>query len=522
MKKKNHTLEELLRVAREESPVVSFSDTAEQIARLEAKSQKRSGFAWFSARAFAFPNAAWKSIQTSTQSFLDAANNASNAAIFSPLSTRLVRGVSLAALVLMLFPALTHDVHVGDINPLRNLLPEHASNQATAALQMENTSAKSNTTISRTTSRTTNRTASNHAAYSAFVSNNAVSNTSDNESSTQPVNTATEPSASASGTSTYSSLAEETRRFQERVASEKSLSEKSLAFKNDVNENELKAQPTDNPANTSTEASFWQRLSVEARVASRTDLASTGAGNGTASALTPIRTDAQFTSARSILDAKSQQQFASESASPLQNIALGVQFALDEHHSIGLEGGTEPFLSAIPSTRNFSLAQQGDPNRIESINVQQPTDGNQPRAGITSVVTPSTTQPGQGNGGGGMPIGGTIDPVPPPTNTAQRTIFAETRNRAWFGASYQYSFSIIPVLGGVQPLARVSVGGGEIGLVSRGIIGVRFLPQSQVSVLLAGEGTGIARQSILSENAAGATWEFAPRLGMTLGIAVKF
>ncbi|TAE28772.1 MAG: hypothetical protein EAZ92_07630 [Candidatus Kapaibacterium sp.] len=499
MKKKNHTLEELLRAAREESPVVSFSDTAEQIARLEAKRQERRGIAWLWERAFAFPNAAWKSVHNSAQSlvgnFLDNVNNA-GIFIFSPLSTNLLRGASLAVLALMLFPALTDDMRLDDIH-LRKLLPDNTSHQATAALVIENVRTKSTTTTSRK--------ASNYAAYSAFTSKN----TPNNEPSTQSTNAATEPFASESNTNPYPSLAEETRRFQERSTSEKSPSEKSLVLRNDIHENESKAQPLSNPANTSTEASFWQRLSVEARLASRTDIA-TNTGNNGASTLASAGTDASH---HTMLDAASQQQFAAESASPLQNIALGVQFAVDEHHSIGLEGGTEPFLSALRPTSTFSLAQRNNPNSIEIINAPQ----ERPQVGITSIDPPSTQPRGPSSGGGGT------DPVAaPPFNAAQRTISAETRNRAWFGASYQYSFSIIPVLGGVQPLARLSVGGGEIGLVSRGIIGVRFLPQSHVSVLLAGEGTGIARQSILSENTANAPWEFAPRLGMTLGIAIKF
>jgi hypothetical protein len=65
----------------------------------------------------------------------------------------------------------------------------------------------------------------------------------------------------------------------------------------------------------------------------------------------------------------------------------------------------------------------------------------------------------------------------------------------------------------------LTVGGGEIGVVGRTIIGARFLPQNQVSVLLAGEGAGIASPNPLAANSA---WNFTPKVGLTLGLSVKF
>jgi hypothetical protein len=156
-------------------------------------------------------------------------------------------------------------------------------------------------------------------------------------------------------------------------------------------------------------------------------------------------------------------------------------YALSEQHSIGLEGGNEPFL----------------------VSVQVNSTGNR---GFTGVAADTNTN-----------IAGiTGSPSTPRFDAnANREYRRSSSNRTWFGVAYQFNADIIDVFGGVQPLARITLGGGELGAVGRTLIGAKFLPKERFSIMLAGEGAAVASQLQ-------SVWNLTPRLGITLGLSVKF
>lgn len=462
MNKQNHTLEELLRAAREEQPVVSFSETAEQIGRLEHHLQQRKhrrGIAWLWEKAFAFP------LQTG-RNVADAISNAVFAP--NPVFTRLASGIAVAGVVILLFPELVHDTYFANMSglqPSQNL-----------ALQASEAEPHGQTQPAFPHSPRIRKYGSQGAQSLALAPLQTVSDSAGNNK--PEVTTPESPSTLASSTvETSAQPVEALRNAAKEAAQLPSQKQTPFAKAPFVEKPEQTLAAAPEAAN---ERTFWQRLSFDARVATRTSLAA------------PADASAGMASATRLQTFKAEQQLASEAASPLQNIALGVMYALDGQHSIGVEGGTEPFLAVTPTStaQTDGSGNGGDRNNPGFV-------------GITSTPSMETNRP----------------PV--------TTTIAETRNRAWFGAAYQYSFPVIETLGGLQPLTRITLGGGEIGFVSRAIIGVRFLPQNQVSVLIAGEGAGIARQNGVSSGtssgaSSNATWEFVPKLGMTLGLAVKF
>lgn len=371
-------------------------------------------------------------------------------------------------------PELVHDTYFGASSPIPNPVQKNTSVAQTflSANTSRNTSANTSTnTFTAAAQVLPRRVASSpsggwgvHDANDAIVSSDtAHSRNSHNNSSL---------SSLATNDVQHPPQSVQSLVFKQESSEQKSSQQSGLS--DAASAQTLASVPL--PSEAAQERTFWKRLSIDARVTTRTEIAS-----AQASMLSPTFDAANF---------NTQRQFAADAASPLQNIAIGVMYALDNHQSIGIEGGTEPFLSVIPAT-GFA---GGRPQTT------MPPD-------ITTTSTPSsmpsTTRTQQNN----------------EMLLAQRTPTLEARNRAWFGAAYQYTLPMIEVLGGVQPLARVTLGGGEIGVVSRALLGARFLPENQVSVLLAGEGAGIARQNALSPTSA---WDFVPRLGMTLGLSVKF
>jgi hypothetical protein len=153
-------------------------------------------------------------------------------------------------------------------------------------------------------------------------------------------------------------------------------------------------------------------------------------------------------------------------------------YSLSEHHTVGIEGGNEPFLTAVRFNSNNGLTAAADSGR-----------------GITASLQPgSTTNPA----------------VKAPDQYRQ-----SSSNRTWFGAAYQYNAEVWDVFGGVQPLARITLGGGELGAVGRTLVGARFMAKEQFSILFAGEGAAVASQLQGS-------WNLTPRLGVTLGLSFKF
>jgi hypothetical protein len=450
--KQNHKLEDLLRAAREESPVVSFSETAEQITRLEALSQqgsRRRGLVWWWEKAFAFP-------RTLGQHVGEIANmRFPTQPVLTSFSARLAGGMAFVAAVVVLFPHLTHDGAFPRIVGSEKITPVPTEQGAYMTVQKD-VAQKFSKNVYKNTSQ-----GSSQLASLPFL---AASDSSHKEANTLSQNVAQNSTQAASEQPSPQIL-------RTLIGQAPPSAERSVVIATE--------QPLQNTPQAAPEEAFWKRLSLEARVATRSALAPAAS----ASTLSP----ADATSFRSA------QQLASESASPLQNIALGVMFALDEHHSIGIEGGTEPFLSAVRAEAGLTQTGTGSlaTNSMDS---------------TRSLAT-------------GAPTFVATSPVDKSQNLPRNVQTTETRNRAWFGAAYQYNFAIIEALGGVQPIARLTVGGGEIGVVGRTIIGARFLPQNQVSVLLAGEGAGIASPNPLAANSA---WNFTPKVGLTLGLSVKF
>lgn len=463
MKKKNHSLEELLRAAREETPVVSFTETSEQIERLEASAQRKKRIipAWLWERAFAFPLAVKHRFHELTDGFSE-----NIATIFyNPVLTRLVNGTAFLFVLFVVFPALIHDTQFASLS-------QRIASEVSPAQAMEKFADNPRFGTANSVRRSyhannfniTSKTAQHLAPETIAATTDTSTNTNTSVHTTIVANSTSEVAQNLAPSESQNSVLV---RSSEAVSSNTFLT-KSTSDKNTTNNIIPEAAQ---------ELTFWQRISVEARVATRTEFQSSQAQS--------LQTqDAKAFAAR--------QQFSSEAASPLQNIALGVMYKLDEHHSIGVEGGTEPFLSSI---RVNSFAGIGGTEGMT--NPSQRNDS----VRISLVVPDKPTITGGGN------------------QPSASDITSTTKNRVWFGAAYQYTLPIVEVLGGIQPLARLTLGGGEIGVVSRAIVGARFLPQNQVSVLLAGEGAGIARQNETLPNNA---WEFLPRLGMTLGLSVKF
>lgn len=201
------------------------------------------------------------------------------------------------------------------------------------------------------------------------------------------------------------------------------------------------------------EQTFWQRLSFEARMAARSDL--------NAEMATPVNTPR-----------------IANNSTPLQNLAMGMYYALSEHHSVGIEGGNEPFLTAV----QFNSAA------VVSTN--------------TDSVRASL-------------IGGPAGTGPSSTTTKANEYRQSPTNRTWIGAAYQYNADTFDIFGGLQPLVRITFGGGELGAVGRTLLRARFLSKERLSILLAGEGAAIGSQIQGS-------WNLTPRLGITLGLSVKF
>ncbi len=453
MNKQNHKLEDLLRAAREESPVVSFSETAEQITRLEALSQqgsRRRGLVWWWEKAFAFP-------RTLGQHVGEIANmRFPTQPVLTSFSARLAGGMAFVAAVVVLFPHLTHDGAFPRIVGSEKITPVPTEQGAYMTVQKD-VAQKFSKNVYKNTSQ-----GSSQLASLPFL---AASDSSHKEANTLSQNVAQNSTQAASEQPSPQIL-------RTLIGQAPPSAERSVVIATE--------QPLQNTPQAAPEEAFWKRLSLEARVATRSALAPAAS----ASTLSP----ADATSFRSA------QQLASESASPLQNIALGVMFALDEHHSIGIEGGTEPFLSAVRT--EAGLTQTGTDTFA--------TAGRMDTARSLGTAAPTTVMGINAN---------------PNDNKTRITQTTETKNRAWFGAAYQYNFAILEALGGIQPLARLTLGGGEIGVVGRTIIGARFLPQNQVSVLLAGEGAGVASPSLFAANSA---WSFTPKIGLTLGLSVKF
>lgn len=448
MKKRPSKLEDLLQAARTDAPVISFEESAQQI-RSFAEKRRKPVWTWI-ADAWAFPLARFGGLHRKVLA---------DFALPHPQSPWL-RGFATACLVMVLvsiFPALIHDLRLHEIR----LAKQQSLNTAPKLASGESTSLQNAypTLLAKPIRR---HFSTNTASILAHGAPAPVADSSD-VAQEQTGSLAVNNGATGALHQTSTDVGE-----REHVRTAFGISTKAPSLLERHQEGTRSAvfapktaqEPHETLLSTETpEPTFWQRLSLEARLAARTDIASS-----------PIPASA------------SQQADASpiNTSTPLQNIALGVYYALSPQHSIGLEGGNEPFLVSV---------QVNTTNR-----------------GFTGT-------PGQ--------MGTGIAAVPNGTNPAHdtqnlRTEYRQsTTNRTWFGAAYQFNADVIDIFGGVQPLARITLGGGELGAVGRTLIGAKFLPKERFSIMLAGEGAAVASQLQ-------SVWNLTPRLGVTLGLSVKF
>lgn len=489
MKKHISKLDDLVQAARTEAPVVSFEETARQIASLEEKRRKP---LWTMLRdAYAFPlrqmqywKGAWNLEGLAQSTFAKGA------------FVRGFAGVCAVMLVMAVFPALIHDLSLPEIR-LENIvsseiapMPNTVSKQMFAdVLPTKSSNEKSSMSLSTSSAKNTppNSPESSIAASfpvaviadSVIEQSNASSNPSSKTSSSAehginsdvntPLNNHLRKN-SADIALAATALPEQERNSSKQYNSSQKNNASTQGAERSLGQVETTIfAPNEQPT-------FWQRLSLEARMAARTDLAVSAASN------------------ESVVFAadQNQQAFSSQNtaATPLQNIALGMYYAVSNEHTIGIEGGSEPFFTAqmqrVASNNNV----------VNSMNSMTNTP-----TGIVSM--PSNTvginlAPSQGTGSRSLDV-------------AVRT----ATNRTWIGAAYQYNAEAWDVLGGVQPLARITFGGGELGAVGRTLVGAKFLSRERFSFVLAGEGAAVASQLL-------GAWNLTPRLGITLGLSVKF
>lgn len=458
MKKRISKLDDLVHAARNEAPVVSFEETARQLKAL-AEKRRKPLWMWL-ADAWAFPLRKLRGVQMPDRTWFAQPLTFVQEIIANGIVAKIIptngsairgfAGVCAVALIISTFPSLIQDSYFagfagryssGTVQKHRSSNDVPLTTDKTkngrglqATMRINSSSAEGQSSLQTPPQSVAAALASDFSRGSEAMLQQGLSSQAPENSPTTAVRQEepsvngivpppsktpsvlyrTPESASARGSSTMASAAQ-----TERVP-------------------QMSEEPT-----------FWQRVSLEARMAARTDLAS------------PLPA--------SILPATEKQ-----AQTPLQNIAMGMYFALTEHHTVGIEGGNEPFLTAVRFTSFATIAD---------------TD----RGNVNTSLLPGLTTP-----------------------TVKRDEYRQgSTNRTWFGAAYQYNADMWDVLGGVQPLARLTLGGGEMGAVGRTLVGARFMAKEHFSLMLAGEGAAVASQLQ-------GAWNLTPRLGVTLGLSVKF
>jgi hypothetical protein len=228
------------------------------------------------------------------------------------------------------------------------------------------------------------------------------------------------------------------------------------------------------------EQGHWvSRLSVEYRLAARTDMG--GAFGGT----------------------------------PLQNMALGAFYAIDNHHAVGIEGGTQPFFAGYRATSAISgaVAAQTFNYVGTTINAAR-TALSSPVASSISLLPPSM--------GDNQVSTTTSRFTTPPTSTASPE-FTEPQSASatWFAAAYQYSAESFNMAGlECIPLARISLGGSANGGLGRALLGLQVAPSPRMRMLIGLEGTAIGGR-MLSRTLV-EQFQFSSQAGVTVGLSVKF
>lgn len=429
MKKRISKLDDLVHAARNEAPVVSFEESARQIAAL-AQKRRKPVWMWL-ADAWAFPLRTFQAL--TGMDWLSGQRRFAHG----------FAGACVVVLVLSVFPSLIRDAHFAEKYQATPLAIQTSGNttQAAGAQSVRGTHVSPPNHIHKTDSESLAL-----ASQINVVAANADTNSSSASSS---------PEASGAQVPEYGiATALRQQKPDGSGYSQPPSQTPSVLRQNPERSSTLAAEhtpalPSVLPSALPQEPTFWQHISLEARMSARTDLASS-----LPSSLLPAT--------------------ESQASTPLQNLALGIYYALSEHHTVGIEGGNEPFMTAVRLNNSFATTGM-DTNTVS-----------------TSLV-PSGTNP-----------------------TARKDEYRQSSsNRTWFGAAYQYNAEVWDVFGGVQPLARITLGGGELGAVGRTLMGARFMAKEQFSILFAGEGAAVASQFQ-------GAWNLTPRLGVTLGLSFKF
>jgi hypothetical protein len=430
MKKRISKLDDLVHAARNEAPVMSFEESARQIAAL-AQKRRKPLWTWL-ADAWAFPLRKFQAL-TDVDWLSEQRTFAHGFA-----------GACVVAIVLAVFPSLIRDAHFAEKYQATPLAMQTSGNTTQAA------GTRSLRGLHASPPNHLRKKDSESLALASQI--NVVAANADTTSSSLASSSA---EASVAQVPEYS-IATALRQQKPDESGFSSTPSQTLSIlrQNPERSSTLAAEHTPTlPSALPQEQTFWQHISLEARMSARTDLASS-----LPSSLLPAT--------------------ESQASTPLQNLALGMYYALSEHHTVGIEGGNEPFMTAVRFNSNNGLTAAADSGR-----------------GITASLQPgSTTNPA----------------VKAPDQYRQ-----SSSNRTWFGAAYQYNADAWDVFGGVQPLARVTLGGGELGAVGRTLVGARFMAKEQFSILFAGEGAAVASQLQ-------GAWNLTPRLGVTLGLSFKF
>jgi hypothetical protein len=488
-KKNTPTLNDYLDKARNDAPVVSFEESARRLREAERRNKRRGVWWWFS--GFAMPLRHLVSHAVSI------------------MASRPFAGSSLAgaaAIVLMVWLWQRNVMLDGNVRPIKQQSGSSAFNGSQGTQRSQPQASEETLGTSSSLSASAQHSAltflppNNHARLLASTTTTSAAKsfaegtisslaTEFSPSSTSALpNTVVEPEYSKRESAPQQFTTPETAKYQ-----------RSVVFRSDVPTNAPQATDSGHTAHTESAPlvppalSEPSRFSVEFRLAARTS-SDTLTGNGTA----------------------------------LQNVSFGLFYRLSEHHSIGVEGGTQPLALSVRSFMQTATTTGHDA-----------TMNNHQQIGTTNQPPPS--------------------PSPMLVNTAMlradsmraalRTEHAspqtvERTTAPWFAAAYQYNHDIVR-LGGlaVQPLARISLGGGSAGAVGRILAGISVFPEERFTVLLAAEGAALGTLGTLgvtsdSRSASSVQthgqhlinqqtlsqqpFTISSQTGVTLGIAVKF
>jgi hypothetical protein len=523
------TLQDFIHAARNEKPVVSFDESASRLqADLAADRQarrasrrKRSRFMfWWTDTAQATPRLIAGGFQTLGRRLGEKVTPAlSGLVVRPPFASGMITGVAATIVLGMLLTNPTHDTSYQASHGTRRETSYNGSSSTERAVssrppQANIFSPKPSLTFSPKSPLTSSLAAppqvpspANNLAVNRTESHSqAIAAHTSEQTPHRPIVPVQDSVRSVGGE-------DETKPTTLSANVEKSV-EKS-ADKNVDKTSEPVPEPLTKPfvLPSSDAASLTNPFSLEYRVAARTATQTTARTEATAGAT-----------------------FA---AAALQAMNIGAYYALDEHHSIGLEAGLQPFSSlssfssAVANPLLPSLTTNGTPT-LTTINTGVPANVPPTDAfimptpfGITAAPTLTTRSQNQP-----PPAFSAIQPESLRSTNGQLNSSNTVQQAPWFAAAYQYSADAFSVAGiDVKPLARLSLGGGAAGALGRMLLGIQYAPSAMLRFLLAAEGTALAsavENSVqnsaqnLVQNSAQSGFQIRSQAGVTLGVGIKF